>query len=69
MSGLRCLTIGATAALLLGFAVVPAAADPDHPHCTTVSILTRADIPSGYSIRALQEGLIYPTWCRSHQAV
>jgi len=41
-----------------------AAADPDHLHCTAITIRTVAEIPDGFSIRALQEGRNYPVWCR-----
>jgi hypothetical protein len=51
-------------ALALAISTPPAAADPDHPRCNTHTIQHRSDLPSGYSIRALQEGRNYPAWCR-----
>ena len=65
MSGSRRLSLAAITALVLATAATPAAAaDPGHPRCTTVTIQDRADLPPGYSVRAVGEGLIYPTWCR-----
>jgi hypothetical protein len=64
MSGIRGLALAVLTALAVGVAAIPAAADPDHPRCTTITIQTRSDIPSGLSVRAVQEGLLYPVWCR-----
>jgi|1186.fasta_scaffold629794_1 hypothetical protein len=56
-----------TAALAVLAAPLPAHADPHvDPSCATltVTIRTVADVPSGLSVRALQEGRLYPPRCR-----
>ena len=64
MSGTSRLVVTGLTALVIGVGATPAAADPDHPRCSTTTIENRADLPLGYSIRAIQDGLNYPTWCR-----
>ena len=64
MIGNRTPIVVTLTALIIGLSASPAAADPDHPRCATRTIQTRADVPSEMSMRAIQEGLIYPPWCR-----
>ncbi len=64
MSRTRTISAAVLAVLALAIATPPAAADPDHPRCPTTTFQNRADLPSGYSIRAFQDGRNYPAWCR-----
>lgn len=64
MSRTRTISAAVLAVLAFSIATPPAAADPDHPRCPKTTIQNRADLPSGYSIRALQDGRNYPVWCR-----
>jgi hypothetical protein len=64
MSARRTFAVAVLTGLVFATTSTSAAADPDHPRCPTTTIQTRAHIPSGLSVRAIQEGLHYPVWCR-----
>ena len=64
MSARRTLAVAVFTGVVFAATSTSATADPDHPRCPTMTIQTRADIPSGLSLRAIQEGLLYPVWCR-----
>ncbi len=57
-----------SAVVALSFVAIPAtpAVSARHHGCAalTVTIAQIADIPSGVSVRALQEGRVYPPRCR-----
>lgn len=60
------ITTGVIAAALLVSSGAAQAAVRIDPPCSTLTttIATRADIPSGVSVRQLQEGFSYPDLCR-----
>ena len=64
MSARRTLAVAVLSGAVFATTSTSAAADPDHPRCPTTTIQTRADVPPGLSVRAIQEGLLYPAWCR-----
>jgi hypothetical protein len=57
-----------SAVVALSFVAIPATpAMPSRHHgcaALTITIARVADIPSGVSVRALQEGRVYPPRCR-----
>ena len=57
-----------SAVVALSFVAMPVtpALSSRHPGCAalTVTIARVVDIPSGVSVRALQEGRVYPPRCR-----
>ena len=67
MHACRTFAVAVVAGVVIVTTPTSAAADPDHPSCLTTTIRHRADLPPGYSVRAVQEGLIYPLWCRGPQ--
>lgn len=60
-------TAAVVALSLVAASATPAASSPHRGHgcpSLTITIEHVADIPSGVSVRALQEGRIYPPRCR-----